>query len=143
MMAQSMGADAYQMDVLLEIDSGHHRSGIAPEAAVAVAESAAAAGLHVAGIFTFPGHSYAPGMPIKAAEQEEAALAAASNLLTNAGFHVERLSGGSTPTATLTGPSSSQRSDPVFMCSVTPSSLSWNGARRRTLRSPSRPQLSA
>ncbi|GAB3849257.1 alanine racemase [Nesterenkonia populi] len=105
MMAQSMGPEAGQIHVLLEIDSGHHRSGIAPEAGVAVAEAAAAAGLHVAGIFTFPGHSYAPGMPIKAAEQEESALGTASNLLVAAGFNVERLSGGSTPTAALTGPS--------------------------------------
>lgn len=105
MMAQSLGAEAGQIEVLLEIDSGHHRSGIAPEATVAVAETAAAAGLHVTGIFTFPGHSYAPGMPVKAVEQEEAALATAAALLTAAGFHIDRLSGGSTPTATLTGPS--------------------------------------
>lgn len=104
-MAQSMGPEAHRIEVLLEIDSGHHRSGIAPEATVAVAEHASAAGLRVTGVFTFPGHSYAPGMPVKAVEEEEAALSTTSTLLTAAGFHVVHRSGGSTPTAALTGPS--------------------------------------
>jgi D-serine deaminase-like pyridoxal phosphate-dependent protein len=104
-LARSMGGTADRLDVVLEIDSGHHRSGVAPGGIVAVARAAAAAGLRVTGIFTFPGHGYAPGMPRKAAEEEEHALGAASRLLADAGFHLAVRSGGSTPTATLTGAS--------------------------------------
>ncbi|MFI7481653.1 alanine racemase [Kocuria sp. M1R5S2] len=93
---------AGELTVLVEVDSGHHRSGVHPAQAVDVARAAAGAGLHVAGVFTFPGHSYAPGMPAEAAAQEQGALAEASELLSTAGFAVTRRSGGSTPTALLT-----------------------------------------
>lgn len=98
-----LGEAAANIGVLVEIDSGHHRSGVRPDGAVQVAEAADRAGLKVAGIFTFPGHSYAPGMPVEAARQEEQALRKATELLAEAGFAVPRRSGGSTPTALLTG----------------------------------------
>jgi D-serine deaminase-like pyridoxal phosphate-dependent protein len=101
-MAASLGDAAGLIEVLVEIDSGHHRSGISPARAVEVARAAARAGLRVAGVFTFPGHSYTPGMPVEAARQEQQALKKASELLEAAGFEVNRVSGGSTPTATLT-----------------------------------------
>ncbi|MBT8162400.1 MULTISPECIES: D-TA family PLP-dependent enzyme [Arthrobacter] len=104
-MAASLGESAGDFDVLLEIDSGHHRSGIAPAAVVGVAQAAERAGLRVRGVFTFPGHSYAPGMPLKAAQEEQLALGQASDLLAQAGFEIIQRSGGSTPTATLTGDS--------------------------------------
>ncbi|MGW4892971.1 alanine racemase [Kitasatospora sp. NPDC004240] len=97
-----LGAAADTIEVLVEIDSGHHRSGVHPESAVTVARAAARAGLRVAGVFTFPGHGYAPGMPAKAAEEEQRSLARAAELLTAAGFEITRVSGGSTPTAELT-----------------------------------------
>jgi D-serine deaminase-like pyridoxal phosphate-dependent protein len=107
--AKTMGAAsngaAGEIAVLVEIDSGHHRSGVSPDLAVEVAQAAHRAGLQVEGVFTFPGHSYAPGMPQLAVEQEQAALAAATEHLTAAGYDASRRSGGSTPTATLTGPS--------------------------------------
>ncbi|MBG6190666.1 D-serine deaminase-like pyridoxal phosphate-dependent protein [Arthrobacter sp. CAN_A212] len=105
--AQAMGAAlsgaAEQIEILVEIDSGHHRSGVSPLHAVEVAQSATAAGLRVSGVFTFPGHSYAPGMPVKAAEQEQVALDESASLLRSAGFDISRISGGSTPTAALAG----------------------------------------
>ena len=104
-MGASLGEAASDFDVLLELDSGHHRSGIAPDAVVDVAHAAARAGLSVRGVFTFPGHSYAPGMPLKAVKEEQLALGRASDLLAQAGFEILRRSGGSTPTATLTGDS--------------------------------------
>ncbi|MEU6239399.1 alanine racemase, partial [Kitasatospora sp. NPDC047058] len=100
-----LGPAAGDIEVLVEIDSGHHRSGVRPEQAVAVAKAAAGAGLRVAGVFTFPGHGYAPDMPAKAADQEQEALGRAAELLAAAGFEVTRVSGGSTPTAELTGTS--------------------------------------
>lgn len=103
-MGASLGDAAAGIEVLVEIDSGHHRSGVAPGQAVGVARAAAEAGLSVAGVFTFPGHSYAPGMPVEAAAQEQRALAEAAEQLAQAGFEVTRVSGGSTPSALLTEP---------------------------------------
>ncbi|MFE4541672.1 D-TA family PLP-dependent enzyme [Arthrobacter sp. NPDC056727] len=98
-----LGSAAASVRVLVEVDSGHHRSGVHPEAVTPVAQAAAQAGLRVAGVFTFPGHSYAPGMPVEAARQEQQALNQASQVLAAAGFEVTCRSGGSTPTAMLTG----------------------------------------
>ena len=83
--------------VLVEIDSGMHRSGVAPDRAAEVAAAADRAGLAVAGVFTFPGHSYAPGAGAPAAADESAALAAAAKSLRDNGFEVREISGGSTP----------------------------------------------
>jgi len=94
------GPAAADFGVLVEIDSGHHRSGVRPEDAAAIADAARDVGFRVTGVFTFPGHSYAPGMPGTAVDQEGAALA-----LREAGHDVAVLSGGSTPTALLTGDS--------------------------------------
>jgi D-serine deaminase-like pyridoxal phosphate-dependent protein len=103
MLGAGLGGAAGNVSVLVEIDSGHHRSGVRPEAAAGVAQAASRAGLHVAGVFTFPGHSYAPGMPAEAAAQEQQALGQAAASLSAAGFDAARRSGGSTPTALLTG----------------------------------------
>ncbi|MGV9744409.1 alanine racemase [Rhodococcus zopfii] len=89
------------IEVLVEIDSGHHRTGVAPGHAGAVATAATAAGLTVAGVFTFPGHSYGPGQPAVAANDEAAALRAAAASLRNFGIEPRIVSGGSTPTAHL------------------------------------------
>jgi D-serine deaminase-like pyridoxal phosphate-dependent protein len=102
----ALGSSAGSARVLVEIDSGHHRSGVRPEAAGGVARAAAGAGLQVAGVFTFPGHSYAPGMPAEAAAQEQEALRVAADSLAAAGFRALVSSGGSTPTALLTENSS-------------------------------------
>jgi D-serine deaminase-like pyridoxal phosphate-dependent protein len=85
------------LEVLVEIDSGHHRTGVAPEQAGEVAVAAARAGLGVRGVFTFPGHSYAPGAGAPAAHDEATALAAAAAALHTAGLAAVVRSGGSTP----------------------------------------------
>ena len=90
------------MRVLVEVDSGHHRTGVSPDNVVDVARSASDAGLRVAGVFTFPGHSYGPGLPRPVAEEEAAALSRAASALERAGFAAAVVSGGSTPTAHLT-----------------------------------------
>jgi D-serine deaminase-like pyridoxal phosphate-dependent protein len=101
-MGAALGDAAGALEVLVEIDSGHHRSGVGPARALEVALAAADAGLRIAGVFTFPGHSYAPGMPTEAAAQEQRTLAEAAALLADAGFEATRVSGGSTPSALLT-----------------------------------------
>ncbi len=85
--------------VLVEVDCGLRRSGVAPADAGRVAVAAARAGLAVDGVFTFPGHSYAPGMPARAAADEAAALADAADSLAAAGLPCPVRSGGSTPSA--------------------------------------------
>jgi D-serine deaminase-like pyridoxal phosphate-dependent protein len=85
------------MEVLVEVDSGHHRSGARPSEAGALAVAAEEAGLPVRGVFTFPGHSYAPGALASSAADEGRALLEATASLRAAGLEPDVLSGGSTP----------------------------------------------
>ena len=87
-------AHAITAEILVEVDSGMHRSGIAPEA---VADLPHYAGLPIIGVFTFPGHSYAPQGRAAAAEQEATALAKARDTFAAAGRPVSVISGGSSP----------------------------------------------
>jgi len=88
---------AGRLAVLVEVDSGHHRSGVAPAAAGHVAAAAAKLGLDVAGVFTFPGHSYSPENRQPAAADEMHALAGAVAALGSEGITARIVSGGSTP----------------------------------------------
>jgi D-serine deaminase-like pyridoxal phosphate-dependent protein len=97
MVARHAGHDT--VDVLVEVDSGHHRTGVRPDEAGVVAEAATDAGLQVRGVFTFPGHSYAPGQVRGAAADEAAALRIAADSLRSAGLDPDVVSGGSTPSA--------------------------------------------
>ncbi|WP_026556722.1 alanine racemase [Arthrobacter sp. 35W] len=87
------------VQVMIEVDSGHHRSGAQPDDVALVATAAQAAGLEVAGVFTFPGHGYGPGRRAAAAADEAAALATAARAARSAGAAAVVISGGSTPTA--------------------------------------------
>lgn len=88
---------------LVEVDSGHHRSGVAPADAGELAALASGLGLEVLGVFTFPGHSYAPGGGHRAAADEAAALVTAAASLRAAGVEPRVVSGGSTPSLAATG----------------------------------------
>ena len=83
------------VELVVEVDCGHHRSGTEPSRAGEVA--AAAAPLGVRGVFTFPGHSYSPQGRLAAARDEAAALAVARDAVEAAGIPVDVVSGGSTP----------------------------------------------
>ena len=96
--------DRQRLTVLIEVDSGHHRTGVPPEEAGLLAEQATHAGLDVHGVFTFPGHSYSPGARQQVADQEAEALAAAAAALEDRGLRCPVRSGGSTPTAHSVGP---------------------------------------
>lgn len=113
--AEALARAVPGLHVLVEVDSGHHRSGVAPGAAGALAASAEKAGLTVRGVFTFPGHAYGPERQLPAAREESAALARAAAIMTatgitgaagltevEAGLGAGVRSGGSTPTAALT-----------------------------------------
>ena len=83
--------------VRVEVDSGHHRSGVPAGDAAGVASAAVEAGLTVDGVFTFPGHSYSPDARAAAAEDEQRELAAARDALIGVGIACPVVSGGSTP----------------------------------------------
>lgn len=85
------------VEVLVEVDSGHHRSGTTPLDAGGVALAAHRSGLKVRGVFTFPGHSYSPGALESSAHDEAAALASARDSLESLDIEVSVVSGGSTP----------------------------------------------
>ncbi|MEZ5092596.1 alanine racemase [Nocardioides sp.] len=84
------------VDVLVEVDTGHHRTGVAAAEAGRVAEAALRAGLSVRGVFSFPGHSYAPQGRAAAARDEAVALAEAAAGVRALGLDPV-VSGGSTP----------------------------------------------
>ncbi len=92
--------------VLIEIDCGEHRTGVAaasPELLEIAAAVEAAGRARVAGILTHAGHSYASRTPAEAAEiaeAERAAAVSAASRLREAGFQTLIISVGSTPTAT-------------------------------------------
>lgn len=90
-----------EVEIVVEIDSGHHRTGVAPKRAGQVAAAAHRHGLGVAGVFTFPGHSYEPGGRERAAADEARALQEADAALRRVGLGAGLRSGGSTPTAAL------------------------------------------
>jgi D-serine deaminase-like pyridoxal phosphate-dependent protein len=87
--------------VLVEIDSGGHRTGVAePEDAAMIGFAARGLGLEVRGVFTHGGHSYAaPDAHAAAAADEARALGEAADALRTDGIEPLIISAGSTPTA--------------------------------------------
>jgi D-serine deaminase-like pyridoxal phosphate-dependent protein len=110
--ARALAAQAPSTSVLVEVDSGLHRTGVAPDRAGSVGEAAARVGLTVAGVFTFPGHSYAPGVQAEVAVAEAAALAGAVESMARSGLEVAIVSGGSTPSV--------HDADPAVLTEVRP-----------------------
>ncbi|MFV0451831.1 MAG: alanine racemase [Propioniciclava sp.] len=100
---------------LVEVDSGHHRTGVDPDRAGMLARAAVAAGLPVEGVFTFPGHSYAPGGREAAARCETDALTRAAGSLREAGIEPSVISGGSTPSLAMTGPGATEVRPGVYV----------------------------
>lgn len=101
--AASLGAN---FGVLIEVDCGEHRSGVDPASKelLAIADSIAGCSphLHLAGVMTHAGHSYALDEPAQIrslAETERSAAAASAELLRTRGHECPITSVGSTPTA--------------------------------------------
>lgn len=97
--AVTTGEHPVPLAVAVEVDSGHHRTGVAPAQAGIIAAAAAEYGLTVDGVFTFPGHSYAPSARVTAAHDEALALEIARESLLGLGIECPVVSGGSTPSA--------------------------------------------
>jgi D-serine deaminase-like pyridoxal phosphate-dependent protein len=87
--------------VLIELDSGGHRTGVGtPEAIAELADAARDLGLDVGGVFTHGGHSYAdPEAHAQAAVDEVSHLGDAADALRSIGIEPRTISAGSTPTA--------------------------------------------
>jgi D-serine deaminase-like pyridoxal phosphate-dependent protein len=121
------------IEVVVEIDSGQHRSGVQPERAGDIAVAAARAGLQVAGVFTFPGHGYAPGGRERAAADEARAMEKATASLREAGLAGGVRSGGSTPTRAF--------ADPEALNEVRPGVYVFNDAQQVELGSCGWPEV--
>jgi D-serine deaminase-like pyridoxal phosphate-dependent protein len=101
-LAQAMRGATEPLDVLIEIDSGGHRCGVRPDDAVPLARHVEASGLRLRGVYTHGGHGYrGPDARPDAARDELDTLARAHDALDAAGFPIDVLSAGSTPTVEL------------------------------------------
>jgi D-serine deaminase-like pyridoxal phosphate-dependent protein len=86
--------------VMVELDSGQHRTGVPPETAGEIGRAARDAGLNVIGLFTHGGHSYGgPDAVARAAADEVQALSMGAQGLLREGIAPNVLSAGSSPTA--------------------------------------------
>ena len=98
--ALALAESAPSVRVLIEVDSGQHRSGGPPARTRRLAEFCLSAGLDVAGAFTHPGHAYGGPDAVAAAVADElAALTSAGDALADVLGAAPELSGGSSPTA--------------------------------------------
>ena len=106
--AQAIATEANQSDthykILIEIDCGDNRGGLQPESEelLQIAELIENSKAHFQGILTHAGHSYGVNNATaieKIAEQERDAVVSAATRLRAAGYTVDTVSLGSTPTA--------------------------------------------
>jgi D-serine deaminase-like pyridoxal phosphate-dependent protein len=101
-LADAMRGATDPLDVLVEIDSGGRRCGVRPDDAVRLATHLERAGLRLRGVYTHGGHGYhGPDARADAARDEVDALARARDVLDKAGFSIDVVSAGSTPTSEL------------------------------------------
>lgn len=103
--ARASAAHGAPFQVMIEIDTGDARGGVAPSspALIDIARAISSGGrARVAGVFTHAGQSYDrrdPSAIAAIAEEERAGLVAAAARLRDAGFECETISVGSSPTA--------------------------------------------
>jgi D-serine deaminase-like pyridoxal phosphate-dependent protein len=105
LLGAAAAAERTRFGVLAEVDCGEHRSGAAPASAELAAIAAAVVGtaphLHLEGVMTHAGHSYAlkePAALCKLAEVERAAAVSSAEMLRSLGHACTIVSVGSTPT---------------------------------------------
>jgi D-serine deaminase-like pyridoxal phosphate-dependent protein len=102
-LAAAFHAAGRRIDVLLKVDCGYHRVGVAAEGALELARRLEEIpGLTLRGIFTHGGHAYLEETPegvAAVARQEGEVLSSVAAELRAAGIAIEEVSVGSTPTA--------------------------------------------
>jgi D-serine deaminase-like pyridoxal phosphate-dependent protein len=103
LLSSEFHAAGRSLEVLLKVDVGFHRVGVAPEAALDVARGIAdLPGLRFRGVFSFAGHAYGCATPEDVAatgRAEAASLTAVASACQDAGLPCDVVSVGSTPTA--------------------------------------------
>jgi D-serine deaminase-like pyridoxal phosphate-dependent protein len=98
-LADSMHGAPARLEVVVEVDCGAHRSGVAPEVAGELARYAAKVGLEPVGVYTYPGQGGSSRDARRpAADEQLAALETAVGSLQAAGIEPVVVSAGSTPT---------------------------------------------
>jgi D-serine deaminase-like pyridoxal phosphate-dependent protein len=98
LLVESTRALGRPVRLLLEVECGGRRTGLAPDDVAAVAVRLRRMGAQVAGIFTYPGHGYTLGKAGHAANDQAVALSRAALGLERSGFKDPVVSAGSTPT---------------------------------------------
>ncbi len=112
-LAAAIDATTSPLVVLVEVDPGLHRTGLAsPEAVVEVARAARDAGLVVTGVFSHGGHGYGPGRAEGAGADEIRTLGEAAAALRRDGFTIDTVSAGSTPTMLTAAAGGSTKCEP-------------------------------
>ena len=97
LLRSALGPDV-SPEVMIEVEAGCLRSGVAASDCGHVARAASRRGCRVVGLFSYPGQSYIPDQAEGASAQELAALESGAAELSRAGFDPEHISAGSTPT---------------------------------------------
>jgi D-serine deaminase-like pyridoxal phosphate-dependent protein len=135
--ARATRGTATPLEVMIEVDSGGHRTGVAAPADVSrLARAIKDHGLRLRGVFTHGGHGYRGGDATTAAAHDEVeTLTKARDELDAAGFAVDVLSAGSTPTVELSAraPVTEQRpgtyvfndAQQVFLGAVAPTAVAF------------------
>ncbi len=104
-LASPFAAAGQRLDVVLKVDVGYGRVGVVPERALETAQAVSALpGLRLRGVFTHAGQAYAAAdrPELEAVARAEGdRLCATASLLRRAGFSLEDVSVGSTPTAAV------------------------------------------
>jgi D-serine deaminase-like pyridoxal phosphate-dependent protein len=92
------------LDTMLEVDSGYHRCGVSPNAALGLAQTIARdlPGLRFKGVMAYEGHIYGLDRPddvVRAARASYDVLGAVAHRISDAGLPVECVSAGSSVSA--------------------------------------------
>lgn len=120
------GLNAYPgLSLLVEVDSGLHRTGVCPAEAATIGTHAVDRGFDVAGIYTYPGHGYAIGEQREAARNESRSLERGVEEFEREGLVCRVRSGGSTPTLFAT--------EKNLMTELRPGVYALNDAQQVTL----------
>ncbi|WP_326600408.1 alanine racemase [Streptomyces sp. NBC_01803] len=100
-LGETMRSSPGRLEVVVEVDCGAKRSGVAPEKAGELAAFAATCGLRPVGVYTYPGHGGSGGVDVRAAaaRDQSEALRHAVTSFDQAGIEARVVSAGSTPTA--------------------------------------------
>ena len=129
------------VEVLVELDSGQHRTGIPARDAGELAAGIASLGFDVRGVFTFPGHSYSPEGRAQSTDDERAALAGASRALRAKGIEPHVRSGGSSPSMAFAarnraGEGARGHAEGCIVVGERPHEPAWRHLRRQRRRGP-------